>query len=44
MNLRKFAIIAAGVLTGDRKLNQKTRWLLNWMDTESESNVAPSVS
>ena len=35
MNLRKIAITAAGVLTGDRKLYQKARCLLNCIDTKS---------
>ena len=44
MNLRKIAITAAVVLTGDRKLYQKARSLLNCTDTESELKLAPSVS
>ena len=44
MNLRKIAITAAGVLTGDRKLYQKARSLLNCTDTESELKLVLSVS
>ena len=45
MNLRKIAITAAGgVLTGDRKLYQKARSLLNCTNTESELKLALSVS
>ena len=44
MNLRKIAITAARVLTGDRKLYQKARSLLNCTDTKSELKLAPSVS
>ena len=44
MNLRKIAFTAAGVLTGDRKLSQKARSLLNCTDTKSELRLAPSVS
>ena len=35
MNLRKIAITAAGVLTGDRKIYWNARFLLNCTDTES---------
>ena len=44
MNLRKIAITAAGVLTGDRKLYQKARSLQNCIDIKSELKLAPSVS
>ena len=46
MNLRKVAITAAGVLTGDRKLYRKARSLLiqNCTDTESELKLVLSVS
>ena len=44
MNLRKIAIIAAVVLTGDGKLYRKARSLLNCMDTESELKLVLSVS
>ena len=38
MNLRKIAIIAAGVLTDDRKLYQEVRFFLNCMDTVESCN------
>ena len=44
MNLRKIAIIAAVVLTGDGKLYRKARFLLNCTDTESELKLVLSVS
>ena len=44
MNLRKIAIIAAVVLTGDGKLYQKAKSLLNCTDTESELKLVLSVS
>ena len=44
MNLRRIAITAAGVLTGDRKLYRKARSLLNCTDTESEFKLVLSVS
>ena len=42
MNLRKIAIIAAVVLTGDGKLHRKARTLLNYTDTESELKLGLS--
>ena len=43
-NVRKIAITAAGVLTGDRKLYRKARSLLNCTETESELKLVLSVS